>query len=572
MTDSVAVFSPADRITANNISVPGAKVKFYLAGTSTPKSVYSDAALTVSLGTVVYTDSDGYPVTASGGTSKTQVYIDTAAYKVVFSDAADVVLWTFDNVKGAAFNSTLGLSFSTVASAATTDLGSVTSNFITVSGTTTITTFLGVNQRRTLKFLGALTLTYNATSLVLPGAANITTVAGDVAEFVSDASQNWTCVNYQRASGLPVSNVFSAQNHAVTTLASAATVDLGTAATDRVNISGTTTITSFGTAADRSRLVKFLGALTLTHNATTLVLPGAANITTVAGDFANLNSDGSGNWTCVEYIRSSLNLINPNGTVAIQVSNAGSVSTPSTFTANVIQGTTQVQATSSFVIAGSADNSWTSASGLFARLAADNTTASAANVFVSSTTPWQMLRSTSSVVYKTDIEPLAHSSVAAILSAKPIWYRSIAKADNPNWSWVGFLAEDVAEIEPRLVHWGYDEDDYLVIETPPGPDDGEDAKPKTERVLKEGAVQKPDGVQYERFVVPLALLAQDHERRIDALEGGGPTAAPPKAIDLTDILARLAAAEAKAEALQRQVDGHSQTFKALGEIDLAKPA
>ena len=101
MTDSVAVFSPADRITANNISVPGAKVKFFLAGTSTPKSVYSDAALTVSLGTVVYTDSDGYPVTASGGTSKTQVYIDTTSFKLVVTDASDVVLWTLDNAKGA---------------------------------------------------------------------------------------------------------------------------------------------------------------------------------------------------------------------------------------------------------------------------------------------------------------------------------------------------------------------------------------------------------------------------------------------------------------------------------------
>ena len=104
MTDSVAVFSPADRITANNISVPGAKVKFYLAGTSTPKVVYSDAALTVSLGTVVYSDTDGYPVTASGGTSKTQVYIDTTSFKLVVTDASDVVLWTLDNVKGA-FNS-----------------------------------------------------------------------------------------------------------------------------------------------------------------------------------------------------------------------------------------------------------------------------------------------------------------------------------------------------------------------------------------------------------------------------------------------------------------------------------
>ena len=54
---------------------------------------------------------------------------------------------------------------------------------------------------RRLVFTTVLQITHNATSLILPGAANITTAAGDVAEFVSLGSGNWRCLGYQRADG-----------------------------------------------------------------------------------------------------------------------------------------------------------------------------------------------------------------------------------------------------------------------------------------------------------------------------------------------------------------------------------
>lgn len=86
-------------------------------------------------------------------------------------------------------------------------------------------------------------------------------------------------------------------------VASAATVDLGAIADGSyVHITGTTGITSFGTvAAGVSRTVVFDGALTITHNATSMILPGAANITTAAGDVAEFVSEGSGNWRCKTY-------------------------------------------------------------------------------------------------------------------------------------------------------------------------------------------------------------------------------------------------------------------------------
>jgi hypothetical protein len=86
-------------------------------------------------------------------------------------------------------------------------------------------------------------------------------------------------------------------------LASAATTDLGAQTTDNLRITGTTTITSFGTAANGvTRNLRFAAALTLTHNATSLILPGGANITTAAGDTAIAISLGSGNWVVVNYM------------------------------------------------------------------------------------------------------------------------------------------------------------------------------------------------------------------------------------------------------------------------------
>lgn len=88
-------------------------------------------------------------------------------------------------------------------------------------------------------------------------------------------------------------------------VASAATCDIGAAAALKVRISGTTTITSFGTTAYAFKVILFSGALTLTHNAASLILPGGANITTADGDTAIATSDGSGNWRVRAYQRAS---------------------------------------------------------------------------------------------------------------------------------------------------------------------------------------------------------------------------------------------------------------------------
>lgn len=93
-------------------------------------------------------------------------------------------------------------------------------------------------------------------------------------------------------------------------IASASTTDIGAATAEFVDVTGTTTITSLGTiSAGIVRTVRFTGALTLTHNVTSLQLPGSANITTAAGDVAIFRSLGSGNWKCVSYVSQNGNPI-----------------------------------------------------------------------------------------------------------------------------------------------------------------------------------------------------------------------------------------------------------------------
>lgn len=106
-------------------------------------------------------------------------------------------------MSGAAFNEAVRVD---VASATTTDLGAAASNYVRITGTVTITGLgtVASGVRRHVVFGGALILTHNATSLILPTGVNITTVAGDTALFISEDSGNWRCLDYERADGLPV--------------------------------------------------------------------------------------------------------------------------------------------------------------------------------------------------------------------------------------------------------------------------------------------------------------------------------------------------------------------------------
>jgi hypothetical protein len=118
---------------------------------------------------------------------------------------------TFSNtigMSGAAINTAQG---SDVASNSTINLDTATGNIVDVTGTTTITAVtLSQGRTRIVRFTGILTLT-NGASLVLPGGGNITTAAGDYAEFVGYAAGVVRVSNLQRIGNVGTSIVPSVQ-------------------------------------------------------------------------------------------------------------------------------------------------------------------------------------------------------------------------------------------------------------------------------------------------------------------------------------------------------------------------
>ena len=78
-------------------------------------------------------------------------------------------------------------------------------DYFDVTGTTSFAAFTVASGRKfTLQFDGILTMTHHATTLDLPGGANITTAAGDVAEFFATGTNTVQCVNYTKVNGTAV--------------------------------------------------------------------------------------------------------------------------------------------------------------------------------------------------------------------------------------------------------------------------------------------------------------------------------------------------------------------------------
>lgn len=228
--------------------------------------------------------------------------------------AGDVLIWVGEAsgvvrcIGGLKANGTaLGQVFSKgadVASASTIDISGLSYDFAQLTGTTTITAMtMTSGDEKTLYYVGAgLNITLGA-SLTLNGLASGTLVlqTGDVLVVRRDGTVS-RIITVMRANGRPGSIT-----GVEATIASAATTDLGTLSSKLVSITGTTTITSFGFAQllDPIYFIQFTGALTLTHNATSLILPGAANITTAAGDCAIMKYEGSGNWRALNYVKAT---------------------------------------------------------------------------------------------------------------------------------------------------------------------------------------------------------------------------------------------------------------------------
>lgn len=199
----------AQPLDTNGAVMAGAKLYFYETGTTTPLDTYSDSGLSVA---------NANPVVADANGLFDDIFLLSQNYKVILKTSADVTLWTADPVSTGSSvvddtSPQLGGTLDTnshqirwskgadVASANALTLGT-DGNYFDITGTTAITSIATLSPGTVVKlhFDGALTLTHHSTDLIIPGGANITTAAGDEAEFVEYATGDWRCTNYSKAS------------------------------------------------------------------------------------------------------------------------------------------------------------------------------------------------------------------------------------------------------------------------------------------------------------------------------------------------------------------------------------
>lgn len=299
---------------------PGFTIDFTTAGTSSGKNIWLDEGKTTSV-QQIQADSKGMASWYADGD-----------YRMVVKDSDGIVLWTWDNVKmtsdtatmwegnvGTAYPSATSMNqwqmFALVTASdklvfvgindgtafinvfqpfgVGADVASATAlpvindgDYFDVTGTTTITSIasLGVGRRITLQFDGVVTITHSATDLILPSGNNIVTKAGDVFTFTEYASGDWRLLSANRPIDSKGANIASA-------------TALPVLAPGTFDVTGVTTITSINSIGIGSVIhLQFDGALTFTHHATNLILPGGFDITTQAGDICTLMEYASGDW------------------------------------------------------------------------------------------------------------------------------------------------------------------------------------------------------------------------------------------------------------------------------------
>ncbi len=206
------------------------------------------------------------------------------------------LLGTAATLDYAAINQNLALSAKSVAWASaaitsgTPDFATHAGNTVSITSTATANT-LGTVQAGFLAVIHygvAITVTHNATSRILPTAANITTAVGDVEIALSLGSGNWRTIAYMRADGSPLTG----------TAASQAEMESATSTT----VYATPGRTQFHPGVAKFWLKATANSTTLeaSHNVTSVADTATGRMTvTIATDFSGVD------WCCMLSVEST---------------------------------------------------------------------------------------------------------------------------------------------------------------------------------------------------------------------------------------------------------------------------
>ena len=313
-------------VTDSGDPASGWKLSTYLAGSSTLHPAYTDSTGTVAHTNPIIINALGFPTLG-------EIWLeDGIEYKFVLTDANDVLKRTVDDISGVNDlpTSTVsqwvasGLTPTYVSPTAFSLVGDQVAEFHVgrrvqakqgvsyVYGTISASSFASGLTTVTLQMdaPGVLNVGLSEVNFSLLRADHhaLPKVALDLVSLNVDGAIN--------AANVAVSNTLTAATANITTLnmsgpinkaaqatlPSATNMTLASANADSILVTGTTTIQSFGVApAGVTKTLEFQSPLTLTYNATSLILPQNENLAVGAGDVLEFYSKGAGNWKCISY-------------------------------------------------------------------------------------------------------------------------------------------------------------------------------------------------------------------------------------------------------------------------------
>ena len=339
-------------VTSAAAPASGWKIYSYIAGSTTSQPTYTDSTGSVAHANPVILDSNGF---TQGGALW---LANGTAYKLVLTNETDVVQKTIDDVEGV--NDTALASISQwVATGQTPTF--LTSTTFSMTGDQTAEFHVG---RRLQAQLGVGFVYGTITASTFSTGVTTVTLKMDDAQVLNNAltavnlsllradhhalpkvALDLISLNVDTSINAQTINLTGALNRAPQgTIASAPTTDLFTVNADSILVTGVVTISSFGVApAGVVRTVEFQDALTLTYNATSLILPGSTSITTAAGDVMQIYSKGSGNWKVIAYTTYSQSPGAGGGNFSVPSMQV--FSTPGNFNFTVPAGKTRVRVT-----------------------------------------------------------------------------------------------------------------------------------------------------------------------------------------------------------------------------------
>ena len=264
---------------SNGNPLAGGTIAYYIPGTTTYKNTWQDAGQAALNTNPVLLDDLG----------SCQVY-GSGQYRQVVRDSLGNLIWD---------------ALTNEYSIPTTSGGSSTTSIITE--TATLTTFRAITSSTVstpLVYLdGYAFVNDGGQGFWKYDSSDVSSADNGTSTIVDSSGRRW------KRSAFP-----AGASNSESILASAATCDLGSADTNMIAISGTTTIVSFGTGADATNpiyFVRFTGICTLTYNATSMILPNASDLTTGAGDFGIFQYIGGGNWRCLSYTTATGSVVTP---------------------------------------------------------------------------------------------------------------------------------------------------------------------------------------------------------------------------------------------------------------------